>query len=390
MIEGDANRLRILYVQAIELDSDLCRTSRLGLSAALAERGCQVTLVAGFRRQRPNPPRGVELIAIRLVKLPYARALFYAVVAHATVFRLLMFRSFDVAVLDPYTFLCGWPFDWLSRIGMCKTHFVLDVRSGVFHTRTRPLADALRRRLIGVAFGYARRVFSGFTTISPMLQDIIATEHHVRRDRIGIWESAVAPDFGTGGLNSTLPSLPEGRFVVLYHGSFGPDRGLEETVDAMRLLEVRRPDVLLLLLGGGTEEQELRRRATGLENVRFVSTVPHDEVASFIRRCDVGILPFRPTPVMRSSRPLKLMEYVVMGKPVIVTPIEAFTGVLSREAAVFLREHSPEGIADAIVLAAEQRHALTRDAQQARSIASERYTWRHQADALCDFLAALS
>jgi glycosyltransferase involved in cell wall biosynthesis len=330
-------------------------------------------------------PAGVRFVGVRAPRVPYLATVAFNLMVHARVVWELLQRRPDVVLLDPYTFHAAFPFDMLSRLGLWPTKVVMDVRSGIFHEQHRGLANWPRRALRALSLAYARRVFTGFTTITPMLRDILVRDFGLPLSRIGIWQSAAAP---AGGADIE-PAVAGGPLRVLYHGTFGLDRGLPETIAAMRIVAGRRPDIELLMLGSGIEDVLLRRAAEGLPNVRFHPPVAHAEVAAFIARSDVGILPFKPTPVMRASSPLKLMEYLSCGRPVIASRIEAVTDIVGDAGAVFLKDCTPEAIADAIIWAADHRQELTRLGRLGRELVAEQFTWERQALGLRTFLSGV-
>lgn len=381
--------MRILYVQTIRMDTHLCRTSRLEMIRELAALGHDVTFIAGYEHARPAIGDGIRMAWVRVVQVPYLSQLLFTLLVQVRLLGLLVTRPVDVVMLDPYTVHCTFPFDVLARVGLVKTRMVLDVRSGIFHVRHRRVGNWLLRVWRRFAFGYARALFAGFTTISPRLRDTLVKGYGLRAEKIGIWQSGVRPA-ALGAPAGPVAGLSDDRFVVMYHGTFGVDRGLEQAIAAMRRVRATNPGVVLLLLGNGTEEPRLRRVAAGLENVMFRDAVPHEQVAAFLHRCDVGIMPFLPTEVMRSSSPLKLMEYLAAGKPVVVSRIEAFTEVLGdAPGAIYLETQTPEAIAEAIRFAVTNRAALPRWGESGRAIVQRQFTWDKQAAALQGFLEAL-
>lgn len=377
--------MKVLYLQTIRLDTDMCRSSRIGLVEGLTRLGCEVTVVAGYDWTRPRAPEGVRLIAIPAPQIAYVKQLSFNIAAHAIVFWQILNWRPHVVLLDPYTFHCAWPWDLFARAGLHRMRVLMDVRSGIFHERHRGVANVMLRALRRIAFGYGRAVFAGFTTISSMLRDTLVRDYGLSPDRIGIWQSGVAPF-------AAAPAARRGTaadFRVMYHGSFGIDRGLPETIEAMRLIAATRSDIRLLLLGAGTEEPKLRRLAEGLPNVRFHAPVPHDEVPAFIADSDIGIVPFMPTPVMRSSSPLKLMEYLSAGRSVIASRIEAISDVVGDDGAIYLDDQTPEAIARAICWAADHRELVAALGRRGPTLIAERYTWANQARGLRDFLATV-
>lgn len=380
--------MRILYLQTIALDTDFCRTSRIGLASALAAAGCDVTIIAGYASAPPPLPPGVRFVGVRMPRVPFVRQFLFNAGVHAATIRECLRRRPDIILLDPYTFYCAWPFDWLSRLGARAPRVVMDVRSGIFHERDQRGADVVRRVLRATSFRYARRVFAGFTTISPMLRDILVREYGLPADRIGLWQSAASSAIVPGARKE--PERTGRPLRVMYHGSFGIDRGLEETVQAMRLLQSRGIQAELFLLGQGTQEPALRALAEGLDNVVFHRAVPHQEVPAHLARCDVGIVPFKTTPVMRSSSPLKLMEYLAAGRPVIASRIEAIEDVVGSDGAFFLRDQTPGAIADAIEQAVHDPERIARLGARGPDIIAEHFTWSRQAEGLRHFLSSLA
>ena len=54
-----------------------------------------------------------------------------------------------------------------------------------------------------------------------------------------------------------------------------------------------------------------------LDRVRHVPAVGYDELPQFGQAADVLIMPYRDAPVTRAMQPLKLLEYLATGKPVV-------------------------------------------------------------------------
>ena len=63
-------------------------------------------------------------------------------------------------------------------------------------------------------------------------------------------------------------------------------------------------------------------RVLGIEDkVIFVGTVPYVEVPRYISIFDAGLIPFKKNEITENAVPLKLFEYLYMGKPVISTKL---------------------------------------------------------------------
>jgi len=56
-------------------------------------------------------------------------------------------------------------------------------------------------------------------------------------------------------------------------------------------------------------------------NVHFVGLQPHDALPGFYQHCDVGIMPFANNAAALAINPVKTLEYLACGLPVVSTPI---------------------------------------------------------------------
>lgn len=81
------------------------------------------------------------------------------------------------------------------------------------------------------------------------------------------------------------------------------------------------PEATVLLVGPvDTDETELDRLRTR-PNVALYGPVSFKHVPGVMKCFDVGIIPFARSPLMDSVNPLKLLEYLAIGLPVVSTPM---------------------------------------------------------------------
>jgi glycosyltransferase involved in cell wall biosynthesis len=113
----------------------------------------------------------------------------------------------------------------------------------------------------------------------------------------------------------------EGCFVAGYIGTHGLAHALETLLQAMHRLQAMPEgrDIRLLLLGDGARKADLQAEATrlGLANVRFVDTVPKEQVARYWSLLDVSVIHLRHTELFTTVIPSKLFECMGMGIPVL-------------------------------------------------------------------------
>ncbi len=61
----------------------------------------------------------------------------------------------------------------------------------------------------------------------------------------------------------------------------------------------------------------------GLENVHQLGRKPYDEVADYMAAMDVLIMPWNDSPWIAACNPIKLKEYLAVGRPVVTTDFKA-------------------------------------------------------------------
>jgi glycosyltransferase involved in cell wall biosynthesis len=107
-------------------------------------------------------------------------------------------------------------------------------------------------------------------------------------------------------------SLPQEAVVVGWCGIMRSWHGLGLMLDA-----IKGTDYFLLLIGDGPERAKLERMSAqiGVANrVRFAGRIPQAQVPEYLAAIDIGVVA---DDLTRYASPMKLFEYMAMGKPVV-------------------------------------------------------------------------
>ncbi|WP_162260167.1 glycosyltransferase family 4 protein [Terrabacter sp. Root181] len=155
--------------------------------------------------------------------------------------------------------------------------------------------------------------------------------------------------------------------------------GIDVLLDAGALLDDAR--LVVLVVGDGPARDRLTRQAAELRRsgtrTRFVLTgrVPHSRTREHHAAIDVFCLPRRATPVTRLVPPLKPVEAMALGRPVVVTDLPPLREIVGPDRGVVVPEADPELLAQAVRELVSDPDRRSRLGARGRDhVASER-TW---------------
>jgi len=183
--------------------------------------------------------------------------------------------------------------------------------------------------------------------------------------------------------------IPDHAFVVGFSGSLKAWHGLETLLPAFRALRERLPEAHLLVVGEGPRKAWVEGYAAGAglaAAVTLTGWVSHADLPALIARMDVATAPY-PAAEGHYFSPLKLFEYLALGRPVVASRIGQCAQILTGTDAALL---VPPGDAEALTAALLR---LAQDpglaARLARNAATEgrRHDWTDNARAVLALIA---
>jgi len=297
----------------------------------------------------------------------------------------------DVIIFDPFT--C-----WLSGLWSPEQDdrplLLTDHRTPSDHPSQGVMASIktlFRRYIDDQAWQRVKDDLDGATVITQYYRQLICARHDIKPERIGIWGSGVGPPFHEMSINpQPRPETMQGQVVLIQHGEWSFNRGLLETLDALALC--RRQDIHFLLLGKGPAESALRSRIRHLglsTRVTLHPPVPHSDIPAWLDMADAAIMAYPAGDYWNCNNPIKLMEFLARGKPVILTDMPGFREVAdSLPGIVWLEQPSPVSIAEAIDTLANGIDAWQGKGLRSRELILHTHSWASQADQLLRFIEA--
>lgn len=322
MKKASQKRGRIIWLVPDRFDVKPDKSTWLEMGRCLRDLGWTVTILTGRKGHLSATTEtfGGLIQWIRATDLPF-------------VFRISLLRgmakwlnsnarSDDVVVMNEAAL---WLVPYLKQIGVRFVHLDFRTLPVETHRWKRRLDRLLFWRITIRRFG--NRV-DGYSFITERLRAEVEAEFALGTNDYTIWHSGVNLDRFLSLPNGRIPS--QDRFHLFYHGSISRKRGLGLVIDAIALGGLP-PNFQFVIVGDGPERGDLERQAVSLgvaNQVQFRGFVPYERVAEEIAQADVCICPLPDRLEWNVSSPLKVLEYMASGKPMILTPIPAHRDVV--------------------------------------------------------------
>jgi len=161
--------------------------------------------------------------------------------------------------------------------------------------------------------------------ISEPLKDKIVDNYKIDINKITVIPNGVEPEGFEPSINKkkmkSKLGISQENVVVGYVGSIFPWHGLGNLIDAAKLCLEEDNDLKFLIVGDGEETESLKEKAKRYKinkNVIFTGRVFRGEIPDYLQIMDICVYPGSKKFPERYGSPIKIFEYGVMGKPVIL------------------------------------------------------------------------
>jgi glycosyltransferase involved in cell wall biosynthesis len=138
---------------------------------------------------------------------------------------------------------------------------------------------------------------------------------------------------------------------VLYHGGTAARFGVETLIRAFDRLRSTSPRVTLRVCGSGDQRAHLAELAAAIAPERIdvaPEQVPFEAIPAELRAAHIGVVPTMLDSFTELLLPVKLLEYVHMGLPVISSRLPGITSYFSDEELLLVEPGDPSLLAQAI------------------------------------------
>jgi len=143
----------------------------------------------------------------------------------------------------------------------------------------------------------------------------------------------------------------DNKFVVMYHGAVVERHGLDLAVKAIYMLKDKIPGLLFKIYGEGNFLTGIKKlvKELNIENlVEINGLVIVDKIAEAIPGIDLGIIPNRINPFTQINFPVRIFEYLIMNKPVLVPHTQGIRDYFGDDSIFYFNSGDAENLAEKI------------------------------------------
>jgi len=211
------------------------------------------------------------------------------------------------------------------------------------------------------------RIISVDSESAKRINEIGVPHDRIETIPCGVDTKLFAPD--QGRKNNQIP-------VLLFVGRLEKVKGLNLLLEAILGLKDNGLNVSAYIIGSGTLEDELMAdaRKKGLDNIKFINSVKHDELPEWYNKADLFVLPS-----ISEGMPLVLLEAMACGLPSVVSDIKSMKTIAEKSGAGVTSEcGNSKSLAETIENALNQKDSEKQKLRKnARDFAIKNYSWEN-------------
>jgi glycosyltransferase involved in cell wall biosynthesis len=223
--------------------------------------------------------------------------------------------------------------------------------------------------------GFAAKNADRILVISEQLGKFAQQRWNIPANRFDLLPNCVDPTRFTPSNPQKVKSMTIG-----YAGSLIGYEGLDTLIDAVALLLKRNIKIQMDIVGDGEARSQLEEQVLTLglsDCIRFLGRVTPDSARKTLSTCALVCIPRKPYKVCKIVPPIKLVEALAMGKPVVVPDLPVFRDEMGKNPpGWFFKAGDSVDLAHVLESALTDNAALIDCSTRARKYAEQKRCWQ--------------
>jgi glycosyltransferase involved in cell wall biosynthesis len=173
------------------------------------------------------------------------------------------------------------------------------------------------------------------------------------------------------------------RFKLVFVGGINYERNLEVVLKAIAEVKSEIPNIFFIIFGhmyghkGASYKEKLKALVKELgieENVYIGGKLDPEEVSSYLRLTDFGVVSYLKNPLTDVAVPNKVFEYIAWDKPVIACRLKALETLFGKDSLLYYEPEDPHDLAEKIIFLYKDQDNIPKMIKNAKEV-YERCKW---------------
>ena len=264
---------------------------------------------------------------------------------------------------------------------------IFEAHNSRLHQGSNILNEYLSRQLVKSVF---KDNFIAFISISENLENFWIKEGIPKEKSIALHDGFLEKSYEeitpTHVAKEKL-NLYFDKPIITYTGTLHSNRKTKEIVD----LACDIQSAIFVIVGGNEyeiNEHKLFAKEKGIDNIIFIGTIPHVEVANYLFASDYLLAKWSPeVPTINYCSPLKVFEYMATGKPILTQDFPTIKEVLTdKKNAILAKNDDYDDLKKSIEWAIENPEACKKMGEKSRLLAFNEYSWKVRVNKMMKFI----
>jgi glycosyltransferase involved in cell wall biosynthesis len=219
--------------------------------------------------------------------------------------------------------------------------------------------------------------FNHIFTVSDELGEWVAKNYQIQDNSLSTLSSYPSRQFLQEVTEATVRPKNKHSIRLVHTGSVTEGRGLQDVIQALKILSSKRIKISLRIIGDGKYVQCLKQLTSTLElneKVEFLPLLPPQKVAAALSECDIGVCSYLLNQQTQLTLPGKLFEYMANGLPVLSSARKPVMKILNREqCGTVYSNRNPATIAEAVLRMIKNPKTLQQAGERGKQAILTRY-----------------
>ncbi|MCG8578252.1 MAG: glycosyltransferase [Flavobacteriales bacterium] len=214
--------------------------------------------------------------------------------------------------------------------------------------------------------------FSAVVTARPDITELFA-----KHKPFTVRNFPVLPNY------DTIPDIdiPKDKPAVIYVGGMTEIRGLIELIKAFE--QIDNAELWLLGFFGSDDFEQRCRALDGWKNTRYLGSVEADQIFSYIKKADMGIVTFLPVPNHITTLANKPFEYMACGLPMVMSDFDYWKQFF-KDSTLYVNPADENDVAEKIKLLLSDPELMKSMGTKNLELTRNEYNWQLESKVLLD------